>query len=83
MNQTKLESFIEVACTTAIKYFSTLIIWLTLVPVLFDVEMSLAHSMGINLMFTVWSIVLSYVMRRFFNNGFHKRIHLWIIKSSS
>jgi hypothetical protein len=82
MNQSRLESIIEVF----INYlFGIIIAHLTfkyLVPVFFDIHSTHAQAFGVTMLFTVISVIRSYVVRRAFNNGLHKLVHEFVSKLS-
>jgi len=76
MNQTKLESWIEIF----FNYLSGFIIAYLTYDLLIMPSPVLKNSpLMVTTIFTVISIVRSYVWRRFFNRGLHKVIHNLII----
>lgn len=70
MNQTRLGSFIEVCINIAIGFGINWVANICILPLYgFHVSGSQAFSMG--LIFTVISVVRSYVIRRWFNQRLH------------
>ena len=67
MNQTKIQSFIESLTNIFIGYTISVIANMLVLP-LFGYDVSLSKSIGIGLVFTVISLIRSYVIRRWFNN---------------
>lgn len=66
MSQTRLGSLVEVTTNIAIGYFVALATQLTVFP-MFGMTLSLGDNVAIGAIFTVVSIVRSYVVRRVFN----------------
>lgn len=73
MIQSRLESLVEASLNTASGFVVSLIVWRFVAGWL-----GLPIDMGTNLLitgiFTVVSIVRSYIWRRFFNASVHKRV---------
>lgn len=78
MQQTKLESFIEASANTASGFIVSYVFWIVAVVPLFHLEVSHADNFLITCMFTVLSVIRSYLWRRFFNAGVHKLIHTFL-----
>lgn len=78
MNQTKLESLLEVAVSIAIGFCVSLAFWRYVVVPLFKLPVGTGENLEITALFTVLSVVRSYIMRRFFNAGLHKAIHQFV-----
>ena len=77
MDQTKLESAIEIFFNYASGF---IIAYLTYAFIIIpDVELK-NSPFTITVIFTIISIVRSYLWRRFFNNGLHKITHKFIGK---
>lgn len=76
MNQSRLESFIEACTNTGIGFVGSIILGLIVYP-LFGHAFTLSQNVGITLVFTVWSVVRSYAVRRWFNARIH-RVAAWI-----
>jgi len=70
MSQTKLSSFIEALMNVAIGFSINYIANLLIFP-LFDMHISLADNFWLGMIYTVISIVRSYVIRRWFNSKIH------------
>ena len=70
MKQSRLESFIEVCLNTAIGFGVSFSLW-PFVSHLYGLPYSHSQAFGITAIFTITSILRSYVVRRWFNNGLH------------
>lgn len=70
MSQTRLSSFIEALMNVAIGFSINYIANLLIFP-LFDMHISLADNFWLGMIYTVISIVRSYVIRRWFNAKIH------------
>lgn len=69
--QTKIQSFIESLCNVAIGYGVALISQIIVFP-WFGIQIKLRDNIAIGIIFTVISIVRSYMVRRLFNKLHHK-----------
>lgn len=65
--QTKKQSMIESLTSTTIGIIIGIVLNLTILPI-FGYPVSLSDSLWISVIFTVISIIRSYVIRRFFNS---------------
>ena len=65
--QSKMESMIESLTSTTIGIIIGIVLNLTILPI-FGYPVSLSDSLWISVIFTIVSIVRSYVIRRFFNS---------------
>lgn len=79
MNQTRLESLLEVCVNVAIGWVVALITQLIVFP-LYGIHVTVGEQLGISVVFTVVSIIRSYVIRRWFNAGIHKLIAQFVKK---
>lgn len=70
MSQTKLSSFIEALMNVAIGFSINYIANLLIFP-LFDMHISLIDNLWMGMIYTIISIVRSYVIRRWFNAKIH------------
>lgn len=70
MNQTRLVSLIEACINTAIGFCISYLAWPP-IAAMFGMPYNHAQHFGIVLVFTVISVIRSYVIRRWFNNGLH------------
>lgn len=70
MEQTKLVSMIEVGCNYLSGFILAFVVWQTLAYFL-GIPMPLSRNLFITTIFTVVSVIRSYVWRRFFNRGLH------------
>ena len=85
MDQSRLVSFIEANMNTFSGFFISLGVWIFVVAPLYGIEVTYGQNIQITGIFTVSSLIRSYVVRRFFNNDWHmvavniaKRITQWI-----
>lgn len=78
MEQTKLESLLEISLNIASGFFISLLLWTYIVAPLWGLKMSTFDNLGIVLIFTVSAIIRGYVFRRFFNAQIHKAIHQFV-----
>ena len=65
--QTKKQSMIESLTSTTIGIIIGIVLNLTILPI-FGYPVSLSDSLWISVIFTIVSIIRSYVIRRFFNS---------------
>ena len=65
--QTKKQSLIESLTSTTIGIIIGIVLNLTILPI-FGYPVSLSDSLWISVIFTIVSIIRSYVIRRFFNS---------------
>ena len=71
MDQTRLVSAIETALNVLSGFFISLSVWIFVVAPLFGLPVGVTSSLAITSIFTVTSLIRSYVIRRFFNNGWN------------
>lgn len=71
MSQSKLSSFIEALMNVAIGFGINYIANLLIFP-LFDMHISLIDNLWMGMIYTIISIVRSYVIRRWFNAKIHQ-----------
>ena len=65
--QTKRQSFIESLTSTTIGIIIGIVLNLTILPI-FGYPVSLSDSLWISVIFTIVSIIRSYIIRRWFNS---------------
>ena len=65
--QTKKQSFIESLTSTTIGIIIGIVLNLTILPI-FGYPVSLSDSLWISVIFTIVSIIRSYIIRRWFNS---------------
>lgn len=70
MNQTRLGSLIEACINTAIGLIGSILLSLIVYP-MFGHSFTFAQNVGITAIFTVWSVLRGYVIRRWFNARIH------------
>jgi hypothetical protein len=66
LQQTKLGSLIEACINTLIGFFGSMLLSMVVYPA-FGHSFTLAQNAGITVVFTIWSIVRGYAVRRWFN----------------
>ena len=72
MNQSKLTSLVEAALNMTFGFLISWAVWAWVVAPLFDIPYAHTSSLAITSIFTVSSLLRSYMIRRFFNNGWHR-----------
>ena len=82
MNQTKKVSFIEACINTGLGYIISNAVWLGIIVPYWDIGVRVQDGLLINAIFTIISIVRSYIVRRFFNTYFH-RFAEWLARKLS
>ena len=70
--QSRVLSAVEATMNTLSGFFISLAVWIWVVAPLYDIEVTYAQNFSITMIFTVSSLVRSYVVRRFFTNGWHR-----------
>jgi putative flippase GtrA len=70
--QTKLQTLIETMISTVIAFWLSVLIGWIVYP-LFGHKFTVVQNMALTGIFTVWSFIRNYWMRRFFNWYFHRR----------
>jgi hypothetical protein len=65
--QTQLDSFLEAASNTAVGFIVSWLTWIVVVAPLYGLAVGAASSLGITAIFTVSSLLRSYVLRRAFD----------------
>jgi hypothetical protein len=78
VNQSRVESLLEASLNTASGFLIALIVWRWVVAPLFGLPLDMASNLGVTSIFTVVSVVRSYVWRRFFNAGAKKMVKQWL-----
>lgn len=73
--QSCLGSFIESNVNTFVGFAGSMLIWEFLVKPLWNLPTNLADNLAITCIFTVWSIVRGYFVRRYFNWRLHRGQH--------
>ena len=67
MTQSRIGSFIESNVNTFVGFVGSLLIWEFVVKPLWQLDTNFLDNLAITLVFTVWSIVRGYAVRRYFN----------------
>lgn len=73
-SQSKLESAIESGVNIGSGFILSLFLWSFVVGPLFGLNKSFTEDFGIVAIFTVTSVVRSYLWRRYFNKRLHNRL---------
>ena len=72
MEQTRIVSMIEVVVNVFAGFDLAMLIWAFIIPELFPrMAGPVVENFAVTATFTFFSIMRSYLWRRFFNNGFH------------
>lgn len=69
--QSRLGSFIEANANTFVGFFGSVLLWQFVIDPLWGFNTNFFDNVTITLIFTVWSIVRGYYMRRYFNWRLH------------
>ena len=72
MEQSKLISLIEACVNVGLGFFVSLGVWFLIIVPLWHLDVSPMESLGITCVFTVFAIIRSYAVRRFFATKIHK-----------
>lgn len=72
MAQSKTASGLEASANTLSGYFISLAMWLYIAGPLFGYDVSVSKGLGLTLLFTVTSLIRSYVWRRWFTTGINQ-----------
>jgi hypothetical protein len=75
VSQTHVESLIESIVNIASGFIISLVVWSYIVVPIWNIPVSMSENLQITALFTVVSIIRSYVWRRFFNAALHRRVH--------
>jgi hypothetical protein len=73
MQQSKIESLIEVCINVAVGWVIALMTQLIVFP-MFGIQVTLGEQLSISVIFTVVSIIRGYVIRRWFNARIHNAV---------
>ena len=74
--QSKLESAIEATCNTLSGFIVSLLVQVYVIVPMFDLQTTVTQDFAMTLIFTVISIIRSYVWRRIFNWRAHRKLKL-------
>jgi hypothetical protein len=78
VRQSKLESFVEASLNTASGFIVSLFVWQFIAAPLFGYHVTWRDNVLLTALFTVVSIIRSYVWRRFFNAGINRAVMGWL-----
>lgn len=67
MSQSRLASFLEANANTFIGFVGSVLLWEFVVKPIWHVNTTFADNLTITCLFTIWSIVRGYCVRRYFN----------------
>lgn len=67
MGQSRLASFLEANANTWVGFVGSMLLWEFVVEPLYGFSTSFFDNLTITIIFTVWSIVRGYLVRRYFN----------------
>ena len=81
MHQTKIESFVEALVNTVIGFSITMAMY-PLINWICGIEMSFEQTSLSTILFTILSVLRSYLLRRFFNNIHPVKLRLTQIMTS-
>ena len=73
MNQTRLESLVEVCINVIIGWVVALITQIIVFPQ-FGIHVTVGEQLSISVIFTAVSIIRGYIIRRWFNAGIHRLV---------
>lgn len=76
--QTRTESAIETLLNIASGFLISLLVWTYVVAPIYHIEVNQTQNVTITAIFTVTSIIRSYIWRRFFAKGLHKSLQSYI-----
>ena len=74
MKQSRVESLIEASLNTASGFIVSLFVWQFVAAPLFGYHVTWRDNFLLTALFTVVSVLRSYLWRRFFNAGIHRLI---------
>jgi hypothetical protein len=78
MKQSKLESLVEASLNTASGFIVSLFVWQFIAAPLFGYHVTWKDNVLLTTLFTVVSVLRSYVWRRLFNRGWNRAIVRWL-----
>lgn len=78
MKQSKMESLVEASLNTASGFVVSLFVWQFIAAPLFGYHVTWADNVLLTTLFTVVSVLRSYIWRRFFNRGLNRAIAGWL-----
>lgn len=78
-DQRKIISIIEVCLNVASGFILAMLVWAYIIPILFPrLAGPIIENLWITSTFTVVSVLRGYFWRRFFANGIHRIVALWV-----
>ena len=77
MAQSRKESFIEATLNTMSGFLISLAVWILVVKPIYNIDTNFIENFSITCIFTVTSLLRSYVVRRYCDNHLHLLV-LWI-----
>lgn len=73
-SQSRIESMVESWANIGSGFFISLLMWVYVVSPIWDIETTPLDNLSIVCLFTVTSILRSYVWRRWFNRRLHAKL---------
>lgn len=80
MKQSQKESWIEAGLNTLSGFVVSYFVWALIVAPLFDLPITHTVNFLITSIFTMTSLLRSYLWRRFFNAELNRWVHVWVMK---
>jgi len=77
MQQSKLESLMEVCTKTFFGFILAMLLWILVIEPLWGWNIPLIENFYITGIFTIKSIIFGYFWRRIHNAGYNRRVYLW------
>lgn len=79
--QSRMESLIESVVNVMSGFIISLTVWTFFIMPVWNLHTTFGDNLAITCVFTVISVGRGFLWRRFFNNGFHRRVHQWLSKT--
>ncbi len=76
--QGRLTSLVEACLNVGSGFFVSMAVWQLIAAPLYGYEVTLVQNVGLTSIFTVASLLRSYIWRRFFAVGMHRTVVNWI-----
>ena len=77
MAQTKIASGLEASANTLSGYGISLALWMFVAGPMFGYEVSIDKGIGLTLLFTITSLIRSYIWRRWFTKHSNRWLDRW------
>lgn len=76
--QSKLGSAVEAVINIGSGFFLSMLVWQLIANPVFGYEVTFTQNLGLTSIFTVVSLIRSYLWRRFFAKNLHVTVMNWI-----